>query len=283
MKRLLIFILFLTFVLKGISQDTLWHNTIGGTGAITPLKSVVDQNNNIYIIGLFSGNIKDNGTIIPSAGSNDGFLAKFKSTGALDWIKIFGGTGIDEVRAISIDPTNQHIFVGGSFQYTSSFTGGPNLTVVGTASATNFDAFVAEYDTSGVYQSVIPFATGSITDNTGQFIESIKIDNSGKLFICGYYKDNVYFTSSFLTGIATNQNYIGRFNKDGSPMWVTKVTGTTNSDRVLNVNISDNAAYWAGQYSSTMSFGTISMTNTAGLRNMFLLKTDLNGTELTYR
>lgn len=284
MKRILILLFLITIVLRSISQDKLWHNTIGGTGTITPLKSVVDQNNNIYIIGSFTGNIKYTGVIDATAtGASDGYLAKFKSNGTLDWIKVFSSTGLDEVRAITVDPSNQHIYVGGSFQYTCSFTGGSNLTVVGTASATNFDAFIAEYDTSGNYQSVIPFATGNITDNTGQFIESMKVDNSGTIFACGYYKENIYFTSSTLTGIATNQNYIGRFNKNGSPIWVTKVVGSTNSDRALIVDISGNAVYWAGHYSSTMSFGTITMTNTAGLRNMFLLKTDLNGNEITYR
>jgi hypothetical protein len=278
------FLLLSTIVIKAESQDITWHNTIGGTGTITPLKSLIDQNNNIYIIGSFDGNIKYTGIInASSAGSTDGFLAKFKSTGALEWIKTFGGSGFDEARAFSIDPSNQHILVGGSFQYTCSFTGGPSLTVQGTADATNVDAFVAEYDTSGNYQSVIRFATGSKTKNTIQTIESMKVDKLGNFFACGYYRDSIYFKSGSLSGSTTNYNYIGRFNRDGSPIWVTKVTGTVNTNRALLVDITDDAAYWAGQYSSTMSFGSLSMTNTSGLRNMFILKTDLNGAEDTYR
>jgi len=284
MRRILFFLLLLTYVFKAESQDITWHNTIGGTGNITPLKSLIDQNNNIYIIGSFDGNIKYTGIInASSAGSTDGFLAKFKASGALAWIKTFGGIGVDEVRAIAIDPSSQNILVGGSFQYTSSFTGGPTLTVQGTVDASNVDAFIAEYDTSGNYQSVIRFATGSKTKNTIQTIESMKVDNTGKIFACGYYRDSIYFNSGSLAGSTTNYNYIGRFNRNGSPIWATKVAGTVNSNRALLVDITNEAAYWAGQYSSTMSFSTLSMTNTSGLRNMFILKTDLNGLEDTYR
>ena len=91
-----------------------WGKSISGTSneAITALK--VFNDGTLIIGGRFAGSIDlDPGAsqkLITSQGGDDGFIEKLDSSGVMIWSNTFGGSGNDEVQAISID-LNQNVLV----------------------------------------------------------------------------------------------------------------------------------------------------------------------------
>ena len=82
--------------------------------------------------------------LITSAGNSDIFMVKYDPTGALLWIRGFGGLGNDTAYGVAVDGTGS-IFMTGYFQSTLDFGGGP-LT-----SAGSLDTFLAKFNPSGAH------------------------------------------------------------------------------------------------------------------------------------
>jgi hypothetical protein len=72
------------FYSSGFSQS--WEKLItdgGSTGNEIVSDMDVDDEGNIYVVGTFSGTISFGNTILNSNGSNDFYVAKYDSTGAV--------------------------------------------------------------------------------------------------------------------------------------------------------------------------------------------------------
>ena len=67
--------------------DANWINTFGGDGADYGNDVVSDASGNVYVAGAFSGDITISGTPLTGVGYYDMFLAKFNSSGVLQWVR----------------------------------------------------------------------------------------------------------------------------------------------------------------------------------------------------
>ncbi len=93
-------------------------NFFGGEGDEEPYDLAVDNQNNTFIVGYTeSENITMSGTYSDTtrSGQEDGFIAKFNSTGDVILSTYFGGNSSDTVSSITI--YNDYIYIGG---YTDS-------------------------------------------------------------------------------------------------------------------------------------------------------------------
>ena len=86
----------------------------------------LDGNANILITGYFQGSANFGGQTFTSAGSYDVFAAKYSAAGTHSWSQRFGGSGLDQGKAIDADAGNNMI-LSGYFKSGVSF-GGPTLT-----------------------------------------------------------------------------------------------------------------------------------------------------------
>jgi len=68
------------------------------------------------------------GALLPNAGANDIFVAKYSSTGTYVWANHYGGIGADSGNAVAVDAAG-NVFVTGAFQFTTDFGGGLLTTV----------------------------------------------------------------------------------------------------------------------------------------------------------
>ncbi|WP_193172709.1 SBBP repeat-containing protein [Nisaea nitritireducens] len=149
-----------TFIAKYDSSGGLvWAKNIGGTENDIGLSVAVDSSGNSYVTGDFKGTADfDPGagtTNLTSAGARDIFIAKYESSGALVWVKSFGGTSDDQGRSVQVDSSG-NVHVTGVFQGTVDFdpgTGTENLT-----SAGSLDAFLLKLDSGGNFVSVVSVA-----------------------------------------------------------------------------------------------------------------------------
>jgi len=144
----------------------------------------------LYLAGSFLGTIDfDPGvgvTNLTAAGDQDAFVAKLDATGALAWVRGFGGTQFDIAAAVAVDPSG--VFVTGGFVGTADFDPGPgslNLTSGGLQ-----DGFVVKLDNSGALTWADQLGgAGSGYENP----VGIDVDGSGNAHVSGTYQGTADF------------------------------------------------------------------------------------------
>lgn len=119
----------------------------GGSSADWANAVVSDADGNYYICGSFSGEIKPDVSTITSVGKRDGFVAKYNSSGELQWwtnLEASADQTVD-LRDIALSPT-------GNIVVTGFYTGNLNLgvgNVLWEDHTNSRSTFIAELDTNG--------------------------------------------------------------------------------------------------------------------------------------
>tara|TARA_S200002703_G_scaffold91130_1_gene78588 strand:- start:53 stop:1261 length:1209 start_codon:yes stop_codon:yes gene_type:complete len=183
--------------------DIQWQRTLGGTYNDQGKGIAVDSSNNVYITGRISA----------TAGSADILIAKYNSSGTIQWQRTLSGTNQDFGEGIAVDSSNN--------VYIVSFTKSEG--------AGNFDILIAKYNSSGTIQWQ---RTLSATIGFGGSAQGISVDSSDNLYIAGR-------TSS--EGAGGSDILIAKYNSSGTIQWQ-RTLGGTNSDvgRAIVVDSSDN-------------------------------------------
>jgi uncharacterized delta-60 repeat protein len=192
------------FVAKYNSSGVIqWQKKINTGSSDYIRKCAVDSSDNIIVVGATSGT---------GAGSNDGLIVKYNSSGTVQWKRLLGGSSSEVFYAVEVD-SSDNIFVGG---YTASDGAG------------NYDFLMAKYNSSGVLQF-----DKTLGGSNQEFSQGgIAIDSS----------DNVIF--SFYTNSVGAGNYdagIVKYNNSGVFQW-DKILGGSGNDYYYNVAVdsSDN-------------------------------------------
>ncbi|NUN07777.1 MAG: SBBP repeat-containing protein [Ignavibacteriaceae bacterium] len=158
------------------SGQLIWVKGMGGAKADDATGVAVDDDGNVFIAGKFDSAATIGGQNVLSAGGTDAFLAKLNSAGVLQWVKVIGGTGADNMDDVGIDRFG-NILAAGSFQNTVTFGTTP-VTSNGLA-----DVFFLKYDQAG---NLGWFKTAG--GNDADRISSFKIDGGGNIIGSGAAK-----------------------------------------------------------------------------------------------
>jgi hypothetical protein len=110
------------------------------------------------------------------ASSTDFYIAKYNSSGTLQWVNKYGGAGIDVGNDIALF-NNNYLYVTGYFNQT--FTLGDDILT----NSGGDDVFIAAFDINGNVMTVQK--AGGMLEDRGN---SIAIDVDGNIFISGYFK-----------------------------------------------------------------------------------------------
>jgi Beta-propeller repeat len=136
----------------------LWAKQAGSSFTDQAEAMAVDASGNSYVTGRFGssatfGSGEANQTALTaSGGAEDIFVAKYNSSGLLQWAKRAGGTSTDHGLGIGIDSAGNS-YVTGIFSLTATF--GPmeaNQTMLTAPVGGNTDIFVAKYNSNGALQ-----------------------------------------------------------------------------------------------------------------------------------
>jgi hypothetical protein len=161
----------------------LWQRGLTSPFNATPRFLALDSSGNVYLAGSAIVQISPNH-------GNDIFLAKYDSSGTIQWQKRLFSTGTDLGQNIAVDSSN-NVYVCGS----QTPSGSPTIT----------SAIVAKYDSSGNLQwqrRVTPLSSVSATAIRAFGIAA----NSGFIYICG---NASIVSSTFGAGM------VGKFPADG--------------------------------------------------------------------
>ena len=81
-----------------------------------------DGMGDVYLGGSFSGTTNFGGITLTSAGSSDGFVARYDPDGAIDWATALGGPNYDVVTALAVDQKSRKTFATGLMNFTPQGT-----------------------------------------------------------------------------------------------------------------------------------------------------------------
>ena len=252
-------------IAKFDSSGTLqWDRTLGGTGDEFGYGIAVDSSDNIIISGR---------TTSDGAGDYDLIVAKYNSSGTLQWDRTLGGTSGDESDAVTIDSSDNIIVVGrtssdgaglqdlllakynssGTLQWDRTLGGistevgrgvaldsSENIIVVGQTNSTGaggYDALIAKYNSSGTLQWQRTLG-GSGTDIGWKVV----IDSSDNIIINGYSNSD---------GAGGYDILIAKFDSSGTLQWDRTLGGTgTDYGHGIAVDSLDNIIITAWSNSS---------------------------------
>jgi len=274
------------FLAKFSSAGTmLWATYYGGSGEDVGFDVSTDKAGNAYMTGWTNSTsgIATHGAYQTtySGGIFDAFLAKFNSTGALQWATYYGGSDDDQGKGVATDSTG-NVYLTGWTNSTSGIAtpGAYQFTYGGGA----YDAFLAKFDSSGSRQWSTYFG------GSGEDVEyGIASDDSANIYITGY--------TPSLSGIATpgayqtfeadggsfSDAFLAKFNTAGAIQWATYYGGT-GSDYGQNIDVDKTGGvYITGFTNSTSSIATPGAyhdTYAGGVYDVFLAKFSYSGSML---
>ena len=177
-----------------------WSTYYGGTGTDAAYGVACDVSNNVYITGATTSatSINSSSTVAQPAlsGTQDAFVAKFSTLGAVQWSTYFGGTAQETGMAIACDASNNVAVTG----QTNSVAGVASSTSVyqSALNGTN-DAFIIKYNTAGTRQwstyyggSGMEQGNGIVCDQTSGAIALVGNTSSTDMTVTSKAFQNAY-------------------------------------------------------------------------------------------
>jgi hypothetical protein len=270
------------------SGQAQWATKIDGNGNYTPYVIKSDYSNNIYIVGKYTNQICNISNFVGGGGGGpittslyatldstnnpNGtiFITKYNSSGSGLWVTYlastgnvgnYGGIGIDNSNNIYIASASPAVLTINSFgsiigtTINETFYG--NINPSGTQSI-----FLVKFNQFGIAQ----WAT-RIGGTSADFIiynNSITLDSSQNVYICGGFQSNPLSINSFssvsggnvivstfgtLTNTGTESTYLVKYNSLGQVQWATKCESTISEGYGVITDLYQNV-YMVGYYSS---------------------------------
>ncbi len=255
----------------GPSGTVQWARNFGLSGgmsptavAIAPTTGDIVAVGGIQPVGATPGSVDFGGGLLTSTAgptAYDTFVARFTSTGAYRWAKLFGNGTLVGANGVAVDSSG-NVAVGGSFQGTVDFGGGP-LTAVG-----DVDAFLVEFDAGGTHRWSKSFGVAGESQN----LNAVRVDPAGNVLIGGIARGALNVGGAALSGY-----YIAKFGATGTHAWSKGFpAGSTTSSPQIAVDPLGNVLL-AGSFSGTANFGGTTLRSGVSA-DAFVAKYDSSGT-----
>lgn len=242
----------------------LWAKRAGGSSNDYSYGIAVDQQDNLYITGKYSGTA-DFGqeSFNVDVYNSKIFVAKLSPDGEWLWARSAGGTGTNTGFAITVD-VNNGILLTGNYQGATADFGSTSVE----GSSLEPYGFVVKLNSDGNWGWVETFKIvgGNSTD--------ISTDQYGNCYICGYFRyfkcgDQNYYCNAYRDGFVATLNSYGGWLR----FLQTSTSGTPNqgSNSILGITVDkEGNAYVAGTHNGNIKFGDVSLEQAGG----FLAKWD---------
>jgi len=207
-----------------------WQVRLGNTTAAQTAEGIkTDGSGNIYVVG-YTGNV---------AGGFDVQLAKYDTTGAIQWQRSLGlgGTAFNFGRDIAVDSSGNCYITGQE--------------VV----STNDRLLTAKYDTNGVLQWQRRL-TGSSTSDRGQ---GVAVDSSGNVYVSAFSNTN---------NIDYNDFIIAKYNTSGVLQWQRRLGTDLKTSFGMSAAVDGSGNVYVNGYSGD---------SPSGSNRMLIVKYDTSG------
>lgn len=211
--------------------NTVWQLALGD-GSNQRVNDVdIDDENNIYVVGEFEGQLMLGQTTLSSVGAKDAFVAKLASTGALIWARQFGDASTQTADRIEVGAGV--LVIAGEYWGTPSFDGDtlPNS------------------DSRGWYAAQLSTSTGAAVWATGvtsspqnaetKLVLDVALRANGSAFVVESRQSNqdagIYLRTVTSTGLS-----------DELKIGASRLTRTTNGDVIAAGGFSNSLSVAGG-------------------------------------
>ncbi len=265
----------------------LWAIAIKGPGYKAGSTVVTDAYGNVYLAGLFTGQLvfgtDSSDFILTASGSNATFISKFTSTGSLIWAKAVGGPEYANGATMAIGGSGTgSVYVAGNFSGVVDFD--PDTTVVELTGVGTTDTYLMKLDTSGNLMWARSFG-----GTEGVYCRQIAIDPSAgdHIYSVGYFEGTADFdpdTAQVLSmsSLGGYDMFISKLSSSGDLIWAKRIGGT-GFDKAMAVAVDTsgtNSIYLTGAFQGTVDFdpgpGIFDLNSTADF-DVFVLKLTSSG------
>lgn len=237
--------------------------SLAPTGSSAVSATAVDDTGNVYLAGTFTGTITLGTTSLTSAGSSDGFVAKWSPTsGNFVWAQRAGGTGSDRLTSLAVQGNS--IFVAGTFTSATADVGTTTLTNAGSGTR---DAWVAKLTDAGATSTFTWAQRAGGTDD--EFVTALAATND-KVFITGtYYSRQAAFGTTLLQGLGSGAILFVAKLTDAGPTssftWAQQGGPATEASNPTALAVSGSSVYVSGYFSGpTLTWGAVTLTKANG-------------------
>lgn len=242
------------------SGNFAWVKSMGGINLDQPTAITTDNSGNVYVLALYKGDLFiDSAGVskkITSVGDYDALVAKFSSSGQLQWANTHGGPLTD--YAYDIKVTSSGLYTLASFNGKADMD--PTGAVFNLTSAGGLDIGVTKLDNSGNFIWARQIG-GSFNEEGFAF----SLDKSENMYLTGYFKGTVDFdpgngVSALTAQSGNDEMFIVKLDSGFNLKWAKKQGGGTNSYPMAITTDANGNVYSTGFYSGTVDFDPSSAT-----------------------
>lgn len=201
------------FLIKYSADGTpLWVRQLGSAGSDEARGVAVDAEGQVYVAGTTSGTLPGIGNA--SAGGEDLFLAKYDSTGILQWVRQFGTVASDRANGVAVGSGGEILVAGATLG-----------TLVVNAGAGGSDGFLISYTVDGNRQWIRQFGTVAF-----DAAHAVAADTLGGIYVSGA-------TFGGLDGSPSaggSDLFVAKYDRSGIRLWIRQL-GSVGADSALGV------------------------------------------------
>lgn len=250
----------------------MWAKHFNGTGQNMPTNLLQDNQGNYFVYGNFSGAVNQDALSLTAIDGQDVFLAKYNSSGQIQWLKQLGGSLTQTAASFTLSNDKNYIYLALLNNGSCNFDG------VNVITSGNFDIYIAKYNLNGNLIWVKEAAYGAENQTNGRLI----VDEQGNLILAGGYLGDVTFYGETLPLISADplvaQNFIAKFDSSGIPLWSKSINCNNSFTTIRSISCSNNSYYFSGQYIGNLTMDIGSINSNSAFRDGFIFKTNVNGT-----
>lgn len=212
--------------------NLVWINQAGGGGKDAPSGGVImDNSGNVFISGYFTGSANFGQFYLNSYGDDDTdmFVAKYNSSGDIQWAKSAGGTADDKSTGISLDVSGD-LIINGNFSETAYF-GSYSISANNTD-----DLLLAKYSKWGNVTWVKRVGGNQVAYGNNE-LSGVRAYGSGNIIMTGYFTGSLSLGSQVLNSVGGKDLFIAKFDESGNFNWAKRAGGV--EDDVVYDKITD--------------------------------------------
>lgn len=234
-----------------INGNRIWSTYYGGTNTDWCTGISLDGGGNLYVAGTSasSTNISTPGSFQSTVAGQNGFLAKFNSSGVRAWGTYYGGLGTTQMNIAGVIADSIYVF--GETDATSGIAtaGAYQQTMSGVK-----DAFISKLAISGNSRYWGTYLGGPLRED----VPSGAIDAQGNIYIAGSTRS----TSGISIGSAhqatpggKDDGFIAKLDGNGNVVWSTYYGGSEN-DNIYGIELHNGNLLLTGSTNSPNNIAT---------------------------
>jgi hypothetical protein len=166
----------------------------------------VDQAGNVYVPNFIDSPINFGSISLTNTATYDAFVAKYNSSGVIQWARMAGGTNLGVYNAYldnALDSAG-NVYAGGAL---SSAAGGNNGSPV---------AVIAKYSPAGTLQWAYT-ASGPPASPVSSMVVKCAVDSSNNCFLAGWYQPTNTFGTNVLQPLETWNYFLAKVAAPAPP------------------------------------------------------------------